>query len=385
MANEFDMKPQIDPVAVAGLFQRKAEVEIDAKRRQREQNIQNVKDAADATSRAVSGMVEESKQRQKMDFIKSAANMWRPVGAPSTGPLTEGQSGQQSMVRNAMLANPDHATKSIIDSAFPQASMPNSAKALAFQRMSLRGSDGKDRQVSVGVLNNQLVNPNSLQPINIANPADVDALPKYGFVERENIVGTDEQGMPIYHNPVAQTRYGRDSKGEAVPSTGPILPKLENPSDRMTKEVQFITETRLNLEEGIKHFKPQFVGPIAGRVAPIKEWFNDLTDTQQVKFNQFMTEIDAIKRHELYGSALTSAEKSFFDQISMNTKISPEAFIARMEAAARKLANKEKALMRGAKVSGKAFRSEASMVDQSTPLDPDAEASAFLNDLLGGQ
>lgn len=346
---DFSMKPSVDISGIASILQRKKIAEIEAQQAQRAQRMNELSTTIGLASNLASNMVEHSKERQKQAFIKSLSESM----AASVPLQDDGQPNtkQMSLMQDATRVAPDKAA----DYAFKLANPTLGNDSLGFQRMTFTGSNGKTKTLNVGVLGTQLVNPLTLKPFS-GSPEEVDTMPEYGFVEREEYAGTDEQGNPVYRNPVENTTYVKDAQGNPVPYRGPIMPKLANPGEAMTNKVQFIGETRDILNEAIEKFEPAFVGPVAGRVAPIREWFSGMTDEKQVEFNQLLGEIDAIKRHELYGSALSVGEQAFFNQISLNTKISPEAFLARLKAAKRKLDLKEKNLLRAAKATGKVIR-----------------------------
>lgn len=361
---DFSFKPNVDISAIANTIQRKRQIEIEAEQAKRAQKFQELTQTISLASGLASTMVQHSKDRQKQEFVKSLSEAMAStvpqrkmeVQGPTLDnsplpPMMAPDVPKQNLMRSATMVAPDEAAKFALKTANPAFN----DSSLSFQRMTLPGKSGKNRTINVGVMGTQLVNPITKQPFQ-GTPDEVDAMPEYGFVEREEYAGTDNAGNPIYRNPVDQTAYTKDAQGKQVPYNGPILPKLQNPSDQMSGKVQFISETRSNLQDAISNFNEDFTGPVAGRVSSMKEWANSLTDEKQVAFNQFIEEINLIKRNEMFGATLTEGEKRAFDTIALDRNVSPKAFLARLKALERKLGNKEKALMKSAKVSGKVFR-----------------------------
>lgn len=368
---DFGMKPNVDISAIASVLQRKKMFEIEQKAAQRAQKFNELSTTIGLASNLASNMVQYSKDRQKQDFVKSLSEAMAmtvpqqqiPVQGPSLDgsvlpPISQPDTQKQNLMRQATLVAPDEAAKFALKTANPAFAQDK----MSFQRLTLPGTDGKNRTINVGVMGTQLINPITKQPFS-GSPDEVDAMPEYGFVEREEYAGTNEAGQPVYRNPVAGTQYTKDGSGNQTPYQGVIYPKLQNPSDGMSDKVAFISETRSNLKDAISNWSEDFTGPVAGRAASVKEWFNGLTDEKQVAFNQFIEEINLIKRNQMFGATLTEGEKKAFDTISLDKNISPKALLARMKALERKLGNKEKALMKSAKVSGKAFRD----VDEERP------------------
>jgi hypothetical protein len=364
--SNFNMKPSVDISAIASVLQKKKIAEAEAAQQQRAQKFQELSTTIGLASNLASNMVQHSKERQKQEFVRSLSDAMAltvpqkktPVFGPTMDggtlpPIMAPDTEKQNLMRAATQVAPDDAAKF----AFKTANPAFGSDDLKFQRLTLPGSDGKNRTINVGVMGTQLINPITKQPFS-GSPSEVDTMPEYGFVEREEYAGTDNAGNPVYRNPVSQEVYVKNEQGQAIPYRGPILPKLQNPSDQMASKVQFVAETRGMVKDAIEHFDPEFVGPIAGRTATVKEWFNGLTDEKQVEFRQMVNEINQVKRHELYGGTLTGNEKSAFDEISLDSKLSPKAFLARLKALERKLGYKESALMKSAKVSGKVFRNE---------------------------
>ena len=365
MATDFNMKPTVDIAAIASVIQKKKIAEIEAQQQARTQRFNELTQTIGLASNLASNMVEHSKEKQKKAFVTSLSEAMAAsvpqVSTPVQGPTLDGSSlapimspdlPKQQLMRSATQVSPDKAAEHAFRLSNPSL---NSDQSLNFQRMTFKGTDGKNRTVNVGVMGTQLVNPVTKQPFT-GTPEEVDAMPEYGFVERENPIGTNTDGEMIFHNPVAGTNYRKGPKGEQIPDYSMPLPKLQNPSDGMAGKVQFVAETRSNLKDAIDNFESDFTGPVAGRVSSLKEWINGLTDEKQVTFNQFIEEINLIKRNEMFGATLTEGEKRAFDTIALDRNVSPKAFMARLKALERKLGNKEKALMKSAKVSGKVFR-----------------------------
>lgn len=365
---DFNMKPSVDISGIAQVLQRKKIAEMEAKQAQRAQKMQELSQTIGLATNLATTMVESSKQRQKAAFVQSLSESMasqvpmktqsfaNPMQLSSHVPAMSGIGSpdlpKMDLMRDATRVAPEKAAEHAFKLANPNL---NADQSLSFQRMTFKGSDGKSRTVNVGVLGTTLVNPVTKQPFQ-GTPQEVDSMPEYGFVEREEYAGTDNEGNPVFRNPVEGTAYTKDAKGNPVSYSGPIMPKLQNPGEGTVNKLQYISETRDILNEAIKNFDGAFVGPVAGRVAPIKEWLSATTNETQSAFNQFLAEVDSIKRHELYGSALSVGEQSFFNQISLDTKVSPEAFLARLKAAQRKLNIKEKSLHKAAKQSGKVIR-----------------------------
>ena len=374
---DFSMKPTVDISGIAQVLQKKRIAEIEAKQAQRTQRMNELTQTVSLASNLASNMVEYSKEKQKKAFISSLGEALAATvpekATPMVGPLGPTQQerpnvmtpdvAKQNLMRAATPVAPDKAG----DYAFKLANPALGNDSLQFQRMTFKGTDGKTKTINVGVMGTQLVNPVTKSAFT-GTPAEVDAMPEYGFVEREEYAGTDADNNPVFRNAVSKETYTKDAAGQPVPYRGAILPKLQNPSDGMSDKVMFIAETRSNLGEAIKAFEPDFTGPVAGRVASVKEWFNGLTNEKQVEFNQFIEEINLIKRNAMFGATLTEGEKKAFDTIALDRNVSPTAFMARLKALERKLGNKEKALMKSAKVSGKVFREEAPAAPQAIDL-----------------
>lgn len=376
---DFTMKPTVDISGIAQVLQKKKIAEIEAKQQQRAQRMNELTQVVKLGSDLASNMVEFSKEKQKKAFVQTLSESMAAAvpekATPMVGPLMDGQerpnlmgpdTARQNLMRDATRVAPDKAA----GYAFTLANPSLGRESIQFQRMTFKGTNGKTKTINVGVMGTQLVNPVTKQAFG-GTPAEVDAMPEYGFVEREQYEGTDNDGNPVFRNPVAGTQYTKDANGEAVPYQGAILPKLQNPSDAMSDKVQFIAETRSNLKDAIERFEPEFVGPVAGRMGSLRKYFDSTTNEKQEEFRNFIDEIDVIRRNKLFGAALTESEQKFFASVSMDMNISPAAFIARVKSAERKLANKEKALMKSARVSGKSFRDDSeaeSVAPQSTDL-----------------
>lgn len=370
---DFSMKPSIDVASIASVLQRKKMFEIEQKAAQRSQRMNELTQTIGLASNLATNMIEHSKYKQKQDFVKSLSEAMAmtvpqekmPVQGPTldNSPLPSVMRQdpmKQNLMRSATLVNPEKASEFALKAANPNL---NQDSSFSFQRMTFKGTDGKQKTVNVGILGTQLVNPVTKQPFQ-GTPEEVDAMPEYGFVEREEYAGTDNEGNPVYRNPVAQTQYTKDANGKPVPHSGPILPKLQNPGDAVGAKIQFIDETRSNLKDAIDKFDPAYVGVIDKKYKDIGAYLEEATDPQAEEFRNLIEEINITRRHEMFGSALTESEKKSFADIALNRNISASAFMARLRTLDRKLQNKEKAILKASKATGKSIRkSESSSFD----------------------
>lgn len=368
---DFSMKPSVDVSAIASVIQRKKIAEIEAKQAQRTQKMNELTQTIGLASNLASTMVEASKDRQKRAFVESLSQSMAASVPMQTQPFAEPRQvssmvppvssvgspdlARMDLMRDATRVAPDQAAQHAFKLANPQL---NQDQSLSFQRMAFKGSDGKTKTVNVGVLGTALVNPVTKQPFQ-GTPEEVDTMPEYGFVEREEYSGTDNDGNPVFRNPVEGIAYTKDAKGNPVPYNGAIMPKLQNPSDATGDKVQFITETRLNLKDAIDQFDPKFVGLIDKQYKDIGAFLENSTDPKAEKFRALIEEINITKRHELFGSALTESEKKSFRDISLDRNLSGSAFIARLKSLERKLSNKERALEKSSRVTGKVLRKDS--------------------------
>lgn len=375
---DFTMKPQIDLNSVAALLQKKKIAEAEAAQQQQIQRMNQVTQTIGMASTLASTMVAQSKERQKADFAKAMGEAWAAslpqTKQPMAGPLLPDQArpevmgpdmAKQNLVRNFSTLNPDKAGELALKHT---GITPATDQSLGFQRMTFKGSDGKTKTVNVGVLGTQLVNPVTKQPFG-GTPEEVDAMPEYGFVEREEYAGTAEDGTPVYRNPVAGTQYTKDVNGKAVAHTGRILPKLQNPGEAMAGKVQFIAETRANLRDAMSKFDPSYVGLIDKNYKDLSAYLETATDPQAEQFRGLIEEINIMRRHEMFGSALTESERKSFADIALNRNVSAKAFMARLQALSRKLENKEKALEKAAVATGRVLRSAPEKSQNTTGID----------------
>jgi hypothetical protein len=220
---------------------------------------------------------------------------------------------------------------------------------MQFQRQTLTGSDGKPKQVSVGVLGNQMVNPYTLQPINMNDPKQVDALPEYGFVQREEVAGTNDAGQPVFRNPVQQTTYTKDANGNQVPYQGKILPKLDNAPASLTDSISELDYSQQVLGRIADTFNPDYVGPVAARAGKMSKYIDALTDEQRVEFYGNMAEYKNSIIKAITGAQMSETEAARIIQQIPDENASPTAFRAGLKRAF--LATKQRL---DAKVSGAA-------------------------------
>lgn len=430
MAQDYNFKPSFDVTGAASLIQKKALAEQDQKNLEIERQYRALKDVIETGRMFAQDAVVASKRRQQKEFADALADSQMTPGqtvmtpqateptqgmvpTPNVGmrgegatpplssytagrpfPVTEAaenpdgtvspvmpepiqtqippqENPKSALYRAAANANPDEAAKQYFEKEFDTTrdyqKLPNGGQ-MAFQRFTMKGSDGRPRPVTVGVVGTSMVNPFTMQPVDPNNPADVDALVKTGFVNREVIAGTDADGKPVYQDPIDRRLYTKDDEGNPIPyEGGTLFPANTPPSDRQSDDLQAIREARSNIRDGFSHYKEQFVGPVAGRFGTVKEWFNSLTDEEQVDFRSFMAEIDLIRRNNYFGATLTQGEKQAFNQVSLDTKLSPKAFVVRVNSLVQKLNNREKALMGSSKAAGKPFRDEPQPMDPLSP------------------
>lgn len=368
---DFSMKPTVDVASIASVLQKKKIAEIEAKQQQRAQRMNELNQTISLATNLASTMVSQSKERQKADFIKSlsesmAANVPmqettfsqpRQVSnlLPSVNSVASPDIQKQDLMRNATLVNPEKASEYAFKAANPTLNPDNS---LSFQRMTFKGSDGKTKTVNVGVLGTQLVNPVTRQPFQ-GTPAEVDAMPEYGFVERETYIGTTPDGRPLTRNDVEGVTYATNPDGSKEPWSKGIMPKLENPGEATTNKVQFVAETRANLKDAITQFDPSYVGLIDKRYKSLASYLEETTDPKAEEFRALIEEINIAKRHEMFGSALTESERKSFSDIALDRNLSASAFLARLKSLERKLGNKEKAMLKATKATGKVIRQDA--------------------------
>lgn len=366
---DFSMKPQVDITAIASVLQRKKQMEIEAKQQRRQQNLQELGQAIQLGTQLTSTLVNRSKEQQKMQFVKNLGeSMAQSVPMQTTQfpaptqlssqvpPVTSVASPnleKQNLMRDATMVDPEEAAKSAMKIANPQI---GNNRPMQFQRQTLIGSNGKPRQVSVGVIGNQMVNPYTQEPVDMNDPKQVDALPEYGFVQREEVAGSNDSGMPVYRNPVSQETYTKDHDGNKVAYNGKILPKLANAPAGITESVSELDYSQQVLGRIADNFNPDFVGPVAARAGKMTKYLEALTDEQRVEFYGNVAEYKNSIIKAITGAQMSEVEAARIIQQIPDENASPTAFRAGLKRAYIATKQRIDAKVRGAERGGYAIR-----------------------------
>jgi hypothetical protein len=133
----FDRKSSLSADSVLAALQRKNADDAALKQNQQAQETNAVLGAAEATASLVSNMVEQSKLRQRRDFVKNLSELALRQGMTGEGPLTESQAQENALLSSAVMVNPDAAAKEILNREFA------TDKSFAPQQGAIELTDGR--------------------------------------------------------------------------------------------------------------------------------------------------------------------------------------------------------------------------------------------------
>lgn len=365
---DFSPKQQIPLDALANAYQNKAKIEMDMKVQQAaldQQKINNMKTVFEGAAGMVSDLVEQSKQKQ----MKDALFAWMKVGdtktygqgkmsvapgiteadsgltVPDTAPAREIPSGmapqgalrdtkayKDELLSRYMQAYPKEGAETMSKILQNQIAPKDLSEKNRYQQstMQYRDKSGKMRtvQVTFDTATGQQVDPRTLVPITAGT--DLDSLPERGYAQTLRPAGFTADGREI----VADARSGEKfvlTEAGYEPYDGRIFPKTENLPVSFVDAKGELEYTK-DLLGGIKErFDPAVVGPIASRVANLKQYVEGLSDEEYTKFQGDLAELKNATIRAITGAQLNKDEVPRILAQLPDDRKSPTAFMAQWE------------------------------------------------------